>query len=74
MLSLYIFFTAVDCGPLAAPVNGTVVISNTTFGSTATYTCIDGYFLTGETTRTCGSDGIWSDSDLTCEREFCTVL
>ncbi len=44
--------------------------SGTTFMNTATYTCINDFVLTGETTRTCGSNGMWSNSVPTCEREF----
>ena len=39
----------------------------------ATYTCNPGYTLNGgTTTRTCGSDGVWSglDLDQTCERKW----
>ena len=42
----------------------------------ATYTCNPGYTLNGGTNRTCGSDGVWSGSALTCQREWnkvCTV-
>ncbi len=33
----------------------------------ATYTCVTGYTLNGGTTRTCGSDGVWSGSAPTCQ-------
>ena len=36
----------------------------------ATYTCTTGYILTGGSTRTCGSDGMWSGSALTCQSEW----
>ncbi len=46
----------------------------------ATYTCTTGYTLSGvsSTTRTCGSDGLWSGSPPTCQRKcmngLCTVF
>ena len=37
----------------------------------ATYTCDTGYTLNGgTTTRTCGSDGVWSGSAAVCQREL----
>ncbi len=43
----------------------------------ATYTCVTGYTLSGgTTTRTCGSDGMWSGFVPICQRKWnglCTV-
>ena len=42
----------------------------------ATYTCNPGYTLNGGTTRTCGSDGVWSGPAIDCQRKWnglCTV-
>ena len=36
----------------------------------ANYTCNTGYTLSGDTTRTCGSDRVWSGSDPTCNGEW----
>ena len=36
----------------------------------ATYICDTGYTLNGETTRTCGSDGVWSGSTPVCQRKW----
>ncbi|CAI8036485.1 CUB and sushi domain-containing protein 3, partial [Geodia barretti] len=58
--------TVVDCGSLADPAFGEVRISDTTFASTATYTCSDGYSLVGDTTRTCLASGLWSGGEPTC--------
>ena len=38
--------------------------------NTATYTCNPGYNLTGDATRMCQSDGMWSDSPPTCPRKL----
>ena len=59
-------FAAVDCGPLIAPTNGTVILTNTTFGSTVTYSCDTGYTLNGGSTRTCQSGRTWSGAAPTC--------
>ena len=62
--------TAVNCGALANPSNGTVdTSSGTTFMMTATYTCNPGYTLTGDMTRTCQADGMWNSSEPACECE-----
>jgi sugar lactone lactonase YvrE len=56
----------VDCGALPAPTNGTVSVPTTTYQSTATYSCLNGYDLSGGATRTCGLDGKWSGSAPGC--------
>ena len=67
-LFLIILSTVVDCGPLGNPVNGQVNMSSeTTFMSTATYTCNAGYNPIGAISRTCGSDGVWSPAVPTCD-------
>ncbi len=65
---LIVFPAVVTCPALADPTNGTVGVPNNTYGSNATYTCNTGY--NGDTTRTCGDDGLWSGSDPTCDREW----
>ncbi len=62
------------CPTLTNPIHGSVNVPSNIVGITVTYTCTDGFVLTGEATRTCGSDGMWSDSAPTCEREFCVVF
>ena len=64
----------VDCGDLPAPSNGEVMVSTTEFGSTATYSCNDGYTLEGVSTRTCLASGSWSDSAPICTGEYQKAL
>ena len=65
--------TAMVCTDLMDLVNGGIVYDmetkdNRPVNTVATYTCNTGYTLNGSsTTRTCGSDGVWSGSDPTCE-------
>ncbi len=64
----------VDCGSLSAPANGSVSVSSTTNGGTATYACIAGFALTGNGgngLRTCQSDGTWSGAAPTCAPITC---
>ena len=65
----------VTCPILTNPDNGIVDVTNNNFESIATYACDTGYNLTGgSTTRTCGSDGVWSDSDPTCTRKLNQIM
>ncbi len=62
------------CSDLLSLPNGAISYS---MGSTdirpintiATQSCNDGYTLNGDTTRTCGSDGVWNGSVPTCQRK-----
>ena len=59
---------AVDCGALDDPTNGQVDTSDgTTLNDTATYSCVPGYALFGDSTQFCDDDGQWSGSPPTCE-------
>ena len=61
--------TAVDCGALTNPANGSVShTARTTFGQTATYSCNTGYNLVGGGTRICQASGVWSGNVSTCQR------
>ncbi|XP_064386873.1 sushi, von Willebrand factor type A, EGF and pentraxin domain-containing protein 1-like [Halichondria panicea] len=43
-------------------------------GTTATYSCTNGYRLVGEAMRTCGSEGTWSGSAPVCQQITCSDL
>jgi hypothetical protein len=66
--------TVVDCGPLAAPENGSVSAPTTTVGSTATYSCTTGYGPSGSSTRYCLADGNWTGVAPTCVIANCPAL
>ncbi len=62
------------CSDLIALTNGMIgynmgTASQRPVSTVATYTCVPGYTLNGGTTRTCGSDGVWSGSPPTCQRK-----
>ena len=57
----------VDCGSLQDPENGMVTVTETTFGSIASYSCSgSNYLLMGAAERTCQADGMWSGSVPIC--------
>ncbi|XP_053405169.1 CUB and sushi domain-containing protein 1-like [Mercenaria mercenaria] len=64
----------IDCGPLSNPENGTVSMSDSTYMSTATYSCFTGFSLNGSVTRTCMSDGNWNSSVPLCNFIDCGSL
>ncbi|XP_064386213.1 sushi, von Willebrand factor type A, EGF and pentraxin domain-containing protein 1-like [Halichondria panicea] len=62
------------CPGLTVPANGMIsynmgTVSLRPVGTVATYTCDTGYTLNGVSTRTCGSDGVWSGSALICQTD-----
>ena len=59
-----------ECDDLPDPANGNVELSGRTPGSTATYSCVRGYRLVGDETRTCQDDGEWSGREPVCECEL----
>jgi hypothetical protein len=65
----------VDCGALSDPDNGDVVVAGgTSLGATASYTCLEGYALSGSATRTCGVTGAWSGSAPSCAPTSCGAV
>ena len=64
----------VDCGNLQNPRFGRVVLTGTTFGSTATYSCQRGYILVGGSTRTCQANGQWSGQAPVCNSKLLLAI
>ncbi len=63
------------CPDLTLPGNGMISYNMGTFSprpvdTVATYTCTTGYTLNGGSTRTCGSDGVWSGFAPDCQRKW----
>ena len=63
---------AVDCGPLNAPGNGTIIERVAfTYGHRIVFECKSpGYEMKGSKIRTCQSDGQWSGSLTKCESKY----
>lgn len=63
-------WTTDECPGLANPPNGMVMVTGTTFGSGANYTCdINYYHSAGDLVRTCMEDLSWSGTAPTCTCE-----
>lgn len=73
LLNIYYFyfFSEIKCGIPPVPVNARVKVSNEKLvaGTTATYTCDDGYELFGSSLIQCAPGGMWN-GDL----PFCGML
>ena len=61
----------IRCADLPDITNGDITFSSTINfpGSIATYTCIVGYILVGDATRTCQENGQWSGIEPSCTGE-----
>lgn len=65
-------FAANSCPSLSTPSNGQISLSSGLVkGSTATYTCNNGYKATYSDTRYCQTDGQWSGGEPSCIRKCC---
>jgi len=58
---------------LTDPANGQVSDPQTTFGSDATYDCVPGYTVIGNSVRTCQADGDWSGEEPVCESKLAQI-
>ncbi|XP_078371653.1 sushi, von Willebrand factor type A, EGF and pentraxin domain-containing protein 1-like [Oculina patagonica] len=66
---------ALTCPSLSNPANGNVALSSgLALGSTATYTCNNGYRASFAATRYCQADGQWSGGTPTCIRVYCAEI
>ncbi|GBN21991.1 hypothetical protein AVEN_82562-1, partial [Araneus ventricosus] len=66
------------CDELPSPENGAVKVTGEMFGDTATYTCREGYWLSGNRERVCQGDATWSGKQPECRLkigcEYTTVI
>ncbi|XP_045205733.2 CUB and sushi domain-containing protein 3-like [Mercenaria mercenaria] len=66
--------TIKDCGQLLPPTNGTILISSTTYLSTAEFQCNEGYDLNGDSIFLCRDDGLWNGTTPFCKIRECKRL
>lgn len=59
-------YTVVGCGVLTAPDHGAMSQTGLREGSTANYTCEQGFTLSVSETRVCLDQGVWSGDEPTC--------
>ena len=69
--TLYLYYTSfllvLECIDLNDPPNGEVTLPmERIVGSEATYTCNEGFSLSGNSVRSCQTDGQWSGGVPTC--------
>ena len=68
---IWLLIVVINCGVPGLPaVNSyglNLVYSTVTYGSTVTYSCISGYNLVGNPTRTCTVSGSWSGNAPECQ-------
>lgn len=72
MFTIY-SLTAVQCPQPLDVENGRVVSSSSTYGSLASYECINGFRLVGPATRKCEADKQWEGEQPFCEGELITI-
>ncbi len=63
-------YPVLNCGRLKSPVGGTVILTGTTVGSRAYYSCEENYELKGVGVRVCEDTELWSGEEPVCEREY----
>lgn len=61
--------TAVDCGPLSIPLNGSLSGNLTVYPNKLYFGCDPGFIQSGSPVRSCQSNGTWDGSTTYCEGE-----
>ena len=64
---VFLLYVGTMCSKLSNPINGEVNVPSRQVGSTATYSCNNGFNLVGDQSRVCRSGGSWSGNAPTCE-------
>ena len=60
-------FSAVNCGGLSSPLNGSVYGNLTVFPNIVTFSCDPGFILLGSSVRKCQSTGTWDGYKAVCK-------
>lgn len=64
----FVLISAVDCGALPVPLNGSSTGGLTVFPNIIRFSCDPGFFRIGSSRRVCQANGTWSGYDITCNR------
>ena len=72
--TLMLFNAAQDCGPLAAPENGTSTGELTVFPNKILFGCDEGFLRRGSSIRHCQANGTWSGNQTICEGCYCWFI
>ena len=70
----FYFYVEITCPQPTAPSHGGVQNGGVSYRSVATYTCDQGYHISGSTQRTCQISGDWDGTQPTCTREYHVTL
>ena len=70
LILIFIFLAQYNCGSPALPLNGQVIIENSTLGMEAVYSCVLGFILIGSNSRRCDLNNNWSGDQPICEGEI----
>ncbi|XP_067016811.1 sushi, von Willebrand factor type A, EGF and pentraxin domain-containing protein 1-like isoform X5 [Acropora muricata] len=65
---------AKNCGPLSAPINGSLIGKKTSYPNKIKFACDDGFLLKGSKVRYCQANGTWNGADTSCEAVDCGPL
>ncbi|XP_015785992.1 sushi, von Willebrand factor type A, EGF and pentraxin domain-containing protein 1-like isoform X2 [Tetranychus urticae] len=58
-----------NCDEMTTVKNGEFKVSGNHFGARVSYTCLDGFYMSGPRERVCQGDGSWSDQPPVCRKE-----
>ena len=74
MLLNFYCCAAVSCQTLPQLKNGLCQGTALTFGSKVDCACNAGHVMVGKSLRTCLDNGMWSNSDITCDRKCMQIF
>ncbi|XP_070552541.1 uncharacterized protein [Ptychodera flava] len=71
-MQFFVTVNVISCTQLSPPSNAYKSCdADNLYGSTCTFNCLAGYYLSGSSTKTCGRTGSWSGSSASCHRRTC---
>ena len=73
----YIHISVVECTSSSSPTNGNISCNSigvSHYEDQCSFSCNPGYQLTGSSSKQCLSNGLWSESDVTCDILHCDNL